>query len=236
LETGVERDAEEVSNSLEKHFAEIEAVAERSHLSENAFKRITKAKKVVAAMVATVAFFWLTVRAKIEALGLAPQMERAMYDHLIPGIYLHLVSEKMEDAEQRHTLQGKSAGLLAPLRARDGPLSGLNPEEVATVEEVALECAQLFQRSSSCVEGRNGQLALHHHRLHRISGRKLAALTTVHNYFVRREDGTTAAERFFGAQPRDLFEWVLDRADLPGRPAEKRTQPQRGGLLLTGAT
>lgn len=236
LETGVERDAEEVSNSLEKHFAEIEAVAERSHLSENAFKRITKAKKVVAAMVATVAFFWLTVRAKVEALGLAPQMERAMYDHLIPGIYLHLVSEKMEDAEQRHTLQNKSAGLLAQLRARDGPLSGLNPEEVATVEEVALECAQLFQRSSSCVEGRNGQLALHHHRLHRISGRKLAALTTVHNYFVRREDGTTAAERFFGAQPRDLFEWVLDRVDLPGRPAEKRTQPQRGGLLLTGAT
>jgi hypothetical protein len=236
LETGAERDAEEVSDSLEKHFAEIETVAEEAQLSENAFKRIAKAKKVAVAMVATIAFFWLTVRAKVEALGLAPQVERAMYDYLIPGIYLHLVSGKGEDAGQRHALQSKSEELLAPLRARDGPLSGLKAEEMATVEEVTLECAQLFQRSSSCVEGRNGQLALHHHRLHRISGRKLAALTTVHNYFVRRENGTTAAERFFGAQPRDLFEWVLDRVDLPGRPAEKRAQPQQGGYLLTGAT
>jgi hypothetical protein len=236
LETGAEREAEEVSDSLEKHFAEIETVAEEAQLSERTFKRIAKAKKVVGAMVATMAFFWLTVRAKVEALGLAPQVERAMYDYLIPGIYLHLVSEKVENAEQRHTLQSKSEELLAPLRARDGPLSGLKAEEMATVEEVALECAQVFQRSSSCVEGRNGQLALHHHRLHRISGRKLAALTTVHNYFVRRENGTTAAERFFGVQPRDLFEWVLDRVDLPGRPAEKRAQPQQGGYLLTGAT
>jgi len=236
LETGAERDAEEVSDSLEKHFAEIETVAEEAQLSENAFKRIAKAKKVVVTMVATIAFFWLTVRAKVEALGLAPQVERAMYDYLIPGIYLHLVSGKGEDAGQRHALQSKSEELLAPLRARDGPLSGLKAEEMATVEEVTLECAQLFQRSSSCVDDRNGQLALHHHRLHRISGRKLAALTTVHNYFVRRENGTTAAERFFGAQPRDLFEWVLDRVDLPGRPAEKRAQPQQGGYLLTGAT
>jgi len=236
LETGAERDTEEVSDSLEKHFAEIETVAEEAQLSENAFKKIAKAKKVVGAMVATIAFYWLTVRAKVEALELAPQVERVVYDHLIPGIYLDLVSGKVEDAEQRHALQSKSEELLAPLRARDGPLSDLNAEEMATVEQVALECAQLFQRSSSCVEGRNGQLALHHHRLHRISGRKLAALTTVHNYFVRRENGTTAAERFFGAQPRDLFEWVLDRVDLPGRPAEKRARPQRRGYLHAGAT
>jgi hypothetical protein len=95
------------------------------------------------------------------------------------------------------------------------------------IEGVAEECAQLFQRSSSCVEGRHGQLALRHHSLHRISNRKLAALTTVHNYFVTRSDGSTAAERFFNAKPRDLFEWVLERVDLPGRPAQKRAPPQR---------
>jgi hypothetical protein len=61
--------------------------------------------------------------------------------------------------------------------------------------------------------------------LHRLSDRKLTALTGVHNYFVKRADGTTAAERFFGAKPRDLFEWLLDRVDIPGRPAQKRSQP-----------
>jgi hypothetical protein len=236
LATGAERSAEEVSASLEEHFAEIEAVAEETKLSENAFKRIAKAKKVVTAMVATTAFFWLTARAKVEALELASEVEQTVYDHLIPCIYLHLVAERVENAQQRHTLQVKSEELLAPLRAKDGPLSDFGPEELVSIESVAQECAQLFQRSSSCVEGRNGQLALHHHRLHRISGRKLAALTTVHNYSMKRGDDSTAAERFFGAKPRNLFEWVLDRVDLPGRPAKKRPQPQRGGYLLPGST
>ena len=236
LETGAERNAEQVSVSLAQHFAQIEGVASEVELSENAFKKIAKAKKVVAAMVTTIAFFWLTLRAKVEALALTPQVEQAVYQHLIPGIYLHLVAEKMADPQQKLRLQQTSQELLAPLQANDGLLRGLTAEEVTILEQVAWECVHLFQRSSSCVEGRNGQLALHHHRLHRISSRKLAALTTVHNYFVKREDGTTSAERFFGAKPRNLFEWVLDRVDLPGRPADKRTQPQRAGYLVTAAT
>lgn len=47
------------------------------------------------------------------------------------------------------------------------------------------------------MEGRNGQLSLHHHGKHHLSERKLSALTAMHNYFIRRPDGTTAAERFF---------------------------------------
>ena len=50
------------------------------------------------------------------------------------------------------------------------------------------------------------------------------ALTTVHNFFLRRSDGTTAAERFFGAKPADLFEWVLDTIAVPVRPAKSRSR------------
>ncbi len=233
LESGAARSSEEVSMSLNGHFAEIETVAAEAQLSENALKRIAKAKRVVVKMVATIAFFWHSVKAKVQALDFAPQTEQAVYEHLIPGIYLHLVSNKVEDAKQRHALQNQSHTLLASLRTKDGPFRDLAPEELILIEAVALECAQLFQRSSSCVEGRNGQLALFHHRLHRISDRKIAALTTVHNYFIRRRDGTTAAERFFDAKPRDLFECVLDHVDLPGRPAKKRAQLPEAGYLFT---
>ena len=77
------------------------------------------------------------------------------------------------------------------------------------------------------MEGRNGQLALRHHSLHRLSNDKLCALTVIHNYYLTRSDGTTAAERFFGAKPRDLFEWLLDRLDVPARPAAKRSNNGR---------
>jgi len=235
LETGAARSAEKVASSLEQHFSELETVAAEAHLPERCVKKIEKAKRVVVEMIATLAFFWLIVRAKVEALSLAPEVEQAVYDRLIPAIYLHLVSEKAQEAEQRHELQRRSEELLAPLLSADGPLGGLGKEDLVVIETVAQECAQLFQRSSSCVEGRNGQLALRHHSLHRIRNRKLAALTTVHNYFVKRSDGTTAAERFFGSKPKNLFEWLLERVDLPGRPAQKRSRPKRKEYLAQAA-
>ena len=83
-------------------------------------------------------------------------------------------------------------------------LAGLSSEQCLAVERVTQDCADLLQRSSSCVEGRNGQLSLRHHSLHRITLARLQALTAVHNYFIHRPDGTTAAERFFGTAPADM--------------------------------
>ncbi len=226
LETGKPRSAEQLADSLTQRFTEIETVATAANLPERCIQKIHKAKRVVVEMIATLAFFWLTVQTKVEALSLTPEVEQIVYHHIIPAMYLHLVSKKTTDPSRRSMLQKQSEALLAPaLSGRGGPLAGLQPEEVQVIERVAWECAQCFQRSSSCVEGRNGQLALRHHSLHRLTDRKLTALTTVHNFFIQRSDGTTAAERFFGTKPRDLFEWLLERVELPGWPAQKRSQP-----------
>jgi len=73
-----------------------------------------------------------------------------------------------------------------------------------------LTCIDLFVRSMSCVEVRNGRLVLWHHHLHRLSDKRLTALTVIHNYWIRRADGSTAPERFFEVPLVDLFEWLLD--------------------------
>ncbi|WP_459917840.1 DUF6399 domain-containing protein [Desulfocicer niacini] len=46
----------------------------------------------------------------------------------------------------------------------------------------------------------------------------MQALTVIHNYYVKRRDETTAAGRFFEAEPNDLFEFLLDKMDYPARP------------------
>lgn len=231
LESGAARSPEEIACSLEHHFTTVEQIAHQTKLSERSLQKIHKAKRVVTQMVATIAFFFLTLRAKVEALALPPQVEKAVYEHLIPGIYLSLVARKAPAAEQRHLLKKKSEELLAPLRTGEGPFHCIEEPERKRLEQVAEECAHLFQRSSSWVEGRNGQLALRHHSLHRLSHRKLAALTIVHNYALNRPDGTTPAERFYGVKPRDLFEWILERVDLPGRSAKKRPPTTAVGSL-----
>jgi hypothetical protein len=84
------------------------------------------------------------------------------------------------------------------------------------------------REKSKCIDSpralrccRNGQLSLHHHDRHRLSVRKLAALTAVRNFHIRRPDGTTAAERFFG-RALPLVEHLIARTPLPPRPRRRR--------------
>ena len=222
LETGEPRDAECVSTSLEAHFDTLETLAMDASLSVRSFQNIRKSRRVLTKMIATIAFFFLTVQAKVEALTLTPEQEHALYTTLIPAIYLQTVADKADSAEARRTLRLRSQQLLQPLLEPDSPLASLSPDDKQLVESVATECVHLFQRSSSCTEGRNGQLALRHHSLHRLSQRKLSALTVVHNFFITRPDGSTPAKRFFGTDPRSLFDYLLEHVDLPPRPAKRR--------------
>src|SRR5207237_3188304 len=87
------------------------------------------------------------------------------------------------------------------------------------------QLAEVFQRSSSNVEGRNGYLSLRNHQLRGLEHpRKRACLTAVHNFCLTRADGTTAAERFFGQKPRSMFTAILGAVEIPPAPL---SPPQR---------
>ena len=58
-------------------------------------------------------------------------------------------------------------------------MAALAEEQKKEVDRVARECAGLFQRSSSCVEGRNGRLSLFHHGQGKLSDKRLQSLTVV---------------------------------------------------------
>ena len=65
-----------------------------------------------------------------------------------------------------------------------------------------------------------------------LSGKRLKALTVIHNYGIKREDGTTAAMRLFNAEFPDLFSWVIDKMeDLP-LPRKGRQRLNSNSLKL----
>ena len=127
-----------------------------------------------------------------------------MHDYLIPGLYLKRAAGKEKDSERKARILEKSKELLAILDDPNGPLACYNRGDRKRLEEAAKQCSDIFQRSSSCVEGRNAQLSLRHHGIHRLSDRHLKALTIVHNYHMRNGIGTTPAERFFATKHRNL--------------------------------
>ena len=148
-----------------------------------------------------------------------------MKEKLLAGITGPWRQGERVPPEERKRLKELAEALKKEAWQEGGALASLTEEERQEVEEVAQACAGLFQRSSSCVEGRNGRLSLQHHGHSRVSERRLQALTVIHNYMVQRADGTTAAERFFGQKHKDVFSWLLERMpDLP-RPAQKRPRP-----------
>ena len=139
---------------------------------------------------------------------------------MIGGQYLRRVAGQVKGAERRRQLRELADRCLAAARGAAGNAVA----DWETVERWGREVAGWFARSSSAVEGRNGQLALRYHSLHRLPDRKLQALTAVHNFWVKRGDGTTAAERFFGSKPADLFEYLVEHLPVPARPAKRRTK------------
>jgi len=222
LGTGKRQGASKVAKELERHFDEVEAVAREAQLSEHCHKGIAKARRLLPAMVSTLKFFDDQVRLRIRSLNLSPEGRRQVAQRLVPAAYLDRLADRANNRAEREQLRETATRLRS--EAYESLSSNGEKERLqsAGMVDVIRECAEIFQRSSSCVEGRNERLALHERALGPLGPDKLKALTAVHNYFTTRHDGTTAAERFFGAKHPDLLDWLVGRLDAPPRPAKSR--------------
>jgi hypothetical protein len=219
--TGQPVSGEEVGKRLAAHVEGLAEVVAEAGLGEKPRQALGKARTWVTTLAGVVAWFWCLANARLEELELSEEQERVVKERLLAGHYWTLAARRARTAEERGRLT-ELAERLKDAAWQEGALSSLSGEEREEVEEVTRQIAGLFQRSSSCVEGRNGRLSLQHHGHSRVSERRLRALTVIHNYMVKRGDGTTAAERLFGKKHKDVFAWLLERMpDLP-RPAPKR--------------
>ncbi|MGC2372451.1 MAG: DUF6399 domain-containing protein [Solirubrobacteraceae bacterium] len=230
--TGEIRRGKQVASDLHEMLDEAEAVATSAGLSEASHKGIGKARRAVDAIAASIEGYHQRVALCLSALHLPGEIQSAMRDQVLPALYLERIAEQSRDSETKRQRHARAQALTAPLQDEaTSPMMLLSEAAVADLLRQGRSWVALHVRASSCVEGRNGQLELHHHGLRGLSETKLAALTVVHNFWTRRADGTTAAERFFEQQPRDLFEWLVDvMPELP-RPARKRPHVAPSPLL-----
>jgi len=236
LSDGARQSVDDVRILLDTHFDIIQAIADRADLPERCHKGIAKARRVSASMVDTIRFAHTEINDRLATLQLPSGVHDDVRDRLVPGLYLQRVANRAATSAQRSLLSRTADELLAPLRVSGHALQALDDARRQAVAAIAQQCADIFQRSTSCVEGRNGQLSLYHHGLHRFSASKLAALTAIHNYYVTRDDGTSAAERFFGCAPDDLFETLIARMPAPARPAQKRAVRRSTASVLSTPT
>jgi hypothetical protein len=224
LERGVRRNGKLIASDIQQQIDTIRAIAQQEGLSQVCLERIEKAERVVPKMQATIEFVSGYVRQQVQQLELASPQSYAMHAHLLPSYYLDRVAatKTMRDDQALRQLAER---IRTPLFAPGGTFSTLAPVAQDRLKQQAATLADVFQRSSSHVEGRNGYLSLRNHALRGLDHpRKRICLTAVHNFLRTRPDGTTAAERFFGQKPRSMFTAILGAVEIPPAPL---SPPQR---------
>src|SRR2546427_9445026 len=218
LERGVRRNGQLIAADIQAHIEQVRAIAQHEGLSQACLERIEKAERVVPKMQATIAFVSGYVRQQVRQLDLTPPVSYALHAHLIPSSSLERVAQR-RPVSAGEPLRELAERLRTPLFEPGGALAALSEVQQSQLTQQAKELAEVFQRSSSNVEGRNGYLSLRNHQLRGLDRpRKRACLTAMHNFFLTRADGTTAAERFFGQKPRSMFAAILQSVDLPPAP------------------
>jgi Family of unknown function (DUF6399) len=218
LERGVRRNGQLIASDIQGHIEQIRTIAQHEGLSQSCLERIEKAERVVPKMQATIEFVSGYVSQQVTQLDLTPPVSFAMHAKLIPSYYLDRVAQtrSVSDGEPLRELAER---LRAPLFEPGGVLSALSPESHDPLHDEAQRLAGVFQRSSSNVEGRNGYLSLRSHQLRGLDlPRKRECFTAIHNFFLTRSDGTTAAERFFGQKPHSMFAAILASVELAPAP------------------
>jgi hypothetical protein len=218
LERGVRRNGQLIACDMQAHIEQIRTVAQQEGLSQSCLERIDKAERVVPKMQGTIEFVSRYVAEQVARLELKPPLSFAMHAKLIPSYYLDRVAQtrSVTDGFPLHDLAEQ---LRAPLFAPGGALSTLSPRAQDYLQDEGKRLAAVFQRSSSNVEGRNGYLSLRSHQLRGLDlPRKRQCFSAIHNFFLTRPDGTTAAERFFGQKPRSMFAAILDSVELAPAP------------------
>ena len=225
LTTGVERSAEQVGADLEAHVQRARELSEAAGLSAARTAHLDKAARALPAMAIGIAFFWEMVTAKLALLSAREaDLVRTL---MLPGLYLLRAAGKVREQAPRAALRERAHALLGRLEsdARWQHMSLLQRMALAHMAERLLD---LFLRSSSALEGRNGYLSLRFFAWRTLSPLRLSALTVLHNYWLKRADGTTACQRLFDVVPEDLFDYLLTHVDWPARP----TTPGQGHKLL----
>ena len=218
LERGVRRNGKLIAGDIRCHIDTIRTIAQHEHLSPTCLERIAKAERVVPTMQATIEFVSGSGRQQVHQLALAPPESYAMHAHLMPSYALDRVAST-RTVTAGVPLRAPAECLRTPLFEPGGALGTLSPMAQSQLKDTAQTLAEVFQRSSANVEGRNGYLSLRHHPLRGLDHpRKRACLTAMQNFFLTRPDGTTAAERCCGQKPRSMFAAILEAVDIPPAP------------------
>ena len=172
-------------------------------------------------MAAGINLWWQAVEQSLLTKEIDELTQNWLVSCLLPEVYWLAQWKKTKNRDLRQAYQKAYEKAHQELLAHQLTLALTNVEVEQWRDWASLMIAQ-FQRTTSAIEGRNGYLSRLHHSGRGLSESDLEVLTIIHNFDLRRADGSTAAQRFFGRTFPELFPWLIEKmGDLPS-PSQPR--------------
>lgn len=178
-------------------------------------KGLDKVGKQIREIAALIDLWWIWVKESIAHYNLNPDKTDWLLYCYLPVIYWQVQLERTSSESLSASYEKAYERVQSVLK--NHPLTAhISIEEMKQWQSWANWIVTKFQRTSSAVEGRNGALSRMNHSQRSIPLTRLKALTVIHNFGIKRQDDTTAAQRLFGEKFPDLFEWIVERVgELP---------------------
>lgn len=226
------RTSESVVSGLEKRAQAFEKIAQSAKIADSK-RTLQKFRNQFDGLAVHITFWWQWVFEILTAMAVNQATQDWLTHTLLPVVYWHQQWQKTKNPRQREKYRLAWERASATLQA-DKLTATLSDSDMQRWLEWAQWMAGKFYRSSSAVEGRNGYLSQIHHNGRGFTEQRLRALTVIHNYGIKRLDGTTAAMRLFGRDFPDLFSWLVNQMGVLPLPrnGKKRIVPNPLVLLV----
>ena len=231
LESGEWQLWQDLEKRLQDPLKQMEALAQELNISK-AFSEIETFRIHIPSLAQGLYLWWQGVLQDLAQRTEEPRLHNWAIGCLLPFVYWEQQAEKTKTPGLKAIYQHAAQQAKNTLSAHLASISWQSDDYQDWLLWAKQQCAY-FQRTSSAIEGRNGALSRLHHASRGFSPELLNALTIIHNFDVRRADGTTPAQRLFEQEFSSLFEWLVGQVQyLPLPRKSKKAQELQSPLGL----
>jgi hypothetical protein len=228
LKTNDVKNSGDLKNNLVETLASLNLLQAKYGINDKN-NRLEKFGRQVEAISWLIDYWWLLVDESLAQYEIDEKCMTWLLTVLLPCFYWKKQASKTKNPDLKKEYEAAFHRTLNQLKADPStPIQIKNKTWHLWAEWMVSN----FQRTSSAVEGRNGYLSQRHHNGRGLLAKRLKALTVIHNYTLKRFDGTTAADRLFGRDFPNLFEWVVDKMDDLPLPRQYKNKVQSNYLNL----
>lgn len=225
------KDTLQTETELNNSYSILDKIKSECKLTDKK-KKLTTFKNQIPFAAAQINEWWNWAKTSLLQFNVGAELQTWLLEYFLPVVYWKAQVHKCRNDSVKKTYNTVLG--IAKEKLSQHPLTPRISEsdEYSKWISWAKWITNQFQRTTSAVEGRNGVLALASHFCRGITEARLNSLTVIHNYFIKRNDNTTAAERLYKMKHHSLLEYVIENMEELPLPRSRKNEQLRKSLYL----